>query len=198
MKKNTRLGLVAALACSLAPFSAQAVTVDFESVALGSYNSIDVGDAILTYTGADPFEVQNQNTGPVSGHVVISAHSRNYDNSPFRVDFDYLVSSFSVDVGDYGADADNTNLAAYAADNTLLASDTFTNPPSATGGNLSVAAANIAYVLFWDEDPFPGAVYWDNLTFERAAAAVPEPGTALLLAPALLGLAGIARRRKVA
>ncbi len=79
-----------------------------------------------------------------------------------------------IGVGDYGSDEDNSYLRAWSASDVLLDSAYFFNPAGHSGGGyLSVSSAEtIAYVTFWDEEPFAGAVYWDNITY---APAVPEP-----------------------
>jgi len=183
------LGFGLAAATSLA----QAVTIDFETTAIATYNSLTIGEATITYTGGDgDFQVVFASPGaPISGRAIISV----FDNpgpAPFRVDFSSLVSSVSIGVGDFDADVDNTFMQAYDSSNNLLDSDSYVNPAPTFGGDfLTVSAASIAYVLFWDAEPFPGAVYWDQLSYQQ----VPEPNALLLAALALGGL-GLTLRRK--
>ncbi len=193
MKHKLSLTL-AALALAMTG-NAQALTTDFESTPLGNYSSLTFGTATITYTGGTgAFQVVSANPGaPISGHALLS-YNINPGPAPFRVDFSGGgASAFSIGVGDYNADADDTHLRAYSASDVLLASDDYLNPSSKNGGDyLSVSSSSpIAYVTFWDDDPFPGAVYWDNMS----VSPVPEPQTyAMLLAG--LGLLGFVARRK--
>ena len=105
------------------------------------------------------------------------------------------VTFFQIGVGDFNGDEDNTYLQVYDAANNLLGSDYYFNPlPTMGGGYLSVATSTpIAYALFWDAEPFPGAVYWDNMTYTTGNP-VPEPASLALLASGL-GLLAARRRR---
>lgn len=193
---NQTIGRAAATIAAflLAVSPAAAVTIDFDSTPIGIYNLLTFPGVSITYTGGSgAFDVTNQVPGPpISGHSLIS-YFQIESAAPFRADFDVPVSSVSIGVGDYNDDEDHSYLAAYSAGDILLDSDYFFNLPTTYGGGtLSVASATpIAYVLFWDEDPFPGAVYWDNLTFEP----VPEPGS-LVLAGVGLALLGLFHRRR--
>jgi hypothetical protein len=115
--------------------------------------------------------------------------------------FSYLRADFAGNpttvllefVADY-VDACDPFLRAFDSSNNLLANASagcFSFGESVT---LSVSASNIAYITAsWDD---ANRVYngtLDNLRFEVAGAAIPEPGTLALLG---LGLAGLAASRR--
>lgn len=188
-------GLFAAL-----PPAASATTIDFESFAPGTYSSLSTADFTITYTGGTgTFDVVSASPGaPIVDHALISFF-KNPGSAPFKVAFSTPVSSFSIGVGDFNADEDNTFLEAYSASSTLLDSDTYVNPASMFGGGFLLATSStvtpISYVLFWDAEPFPGAVLWDNMSYEKVTTEVPEPASLALLGLGLAGL-GFARRRR--
>ncbi len=181
--------------CILAVFftfsSAQAVVIDFESVAVGNYASLTIDDVTFT-TDALYLQIRNESPGdPISGHNLVQySAAANYATFAVNV-YDILLG-----VGDYNADVDNTYMEAYDASDNLLASDYYQNPGPTFGGDyLSVSSATaIAYVKFWDARPYPGAVYWDNLTYETSSA-VPEPASMLMLCTGLIGLLAGSRKK---
>lgn len=191
MIKSRDLFLAASICAGLLPINAQAVLIDFESVPFGTYTSLDFGDATLTYTGGTGTFTIEFLPFPVSGRGLLS-YNTNPGPEPFRLDFDETATSFSVFVGDFGQDEDNSYLQAYGAGGVLLDSDFYQNPPGFIGGDfLSVEATGIKYVLFWDEDPFAGVVYWDNMSYEI----IPLPAAVVLFGSGLIGLIGIARKK---
>ncbi|MCB2022945.1 MAG: PEP-CTERM sorting domain-containing protein [Burkholderiaceae bacterium] len=104
---------------------------------------------------------------------------------------------FKIGVGDYNADEDHTHLRAWSASDVLLASADYDNPASTYGGDYMMvsSATSIAYVTFWDGEPYPGAVYWDNMSYTPV---VPEPETYALMGLGLAALGLVARRRRQA
>lgn len=191
--------LFAASALALAASGAGAATIDFNSTPTGNYSSLTFGDATITYTGGTgTFDVTDADPGaPIDGRALLSSSANGYTNAPFKVAFASGASSFMIGVGDYGGDEDNSYLSAWSASDVLLDSAYFFNPAGNFGGGyLSVSSAEtIAYVTFWDEEPFAGAVYWDNITY---APAVPEPETYALMGLGLAAVCFIARRRRQA
>lgn len=192
--------LFAASALALAAAGASAATtIDFNAVPTGTYSSLTDGEATLTFTGGNGlFDITaSGNPGwPIDGNALISFF-QNPGNAPFKVAFASGAGSFTIGVGDYGADDDNTYLSAWDTEGNLLDSDYFHNPEGNYGGGfLTVSSStSIAYVTFWDEEPYPGAVYWDNISYSPV---VPEPETYALMIAGLAAVGFMARRRRQA
>jgi hypothetical protein len=198
MKKGKILMVVLMLLLVSAATNAGAALIDFESVAQGTYSSLVFPDVTITYTGGSGnFDVTDSgNPGsPISGNAILSWF-QHHGTEPFKAVFNISVNAVSIGVGDFGADDDETYLAAYDSANNLLASDYYYNPADYYGGDyLSVSSSSsIAYVLFWEEGSYPGAVAWDNLSYSNNGPTVPEPSTFILVGAGLVGV-GLLRKR---
>lgn len=191
------------LVCALLlPAAMWGAVIDFESVSLGTHSSLNLGDVTITYTGGNGnFDVVTASPGPpISGRALLSFFT-NPGPAPFRADINIGgIDYFQIGVGDYNGDVDNTYLQVYDSNDNLLGSDYYQNPAPTNGGSylaVSTGGPSIAYALFWDAEPFPGAVYWDNLKYEsRQSGEVPEPGTMGLAAGAFGALALLRRLRR--
>ena len=195
MRKFSLLAVAAAAAMGAG--TASAATIDFESVAAGVYSSVtDSGVTFEFNGGTGLFDVTPADPGyPISGQALISYFQNEDSAAAFRASMAGGFSSFSIGMGDYNADDDEGYLMAYDASDNLLDSDyLYVDASTYGGGMLTVSSATpIAYVLFYEDGSYPGAVYWDNAEF---TAAVPEPQTYALFGLGLAGLAAVARRRQ--
>ena len=167
--------------------SVQAAVIDFESVAVGSYSSLDFGDAILTSNSGN-FTITSPT--PTGSNALLD-----YDQYGSTLSFSSYVTDVSIYVVDYvPSDEDPVSLMAYDSANNLLAMDSYLIPgDSAAGYTLSVLASSaISYVTFASGGVFPGSVYWDNIEYN--ASAVPEPATMLFIGIGLVGIGAIRKR----
>jgi hypothetical protein len=124
--------------------------------------------------------------GPVTMPTLIARFA-----SPFS-------GAVSIELGDFGADLDVLKLILFDAANNPLASVSQTIDPTFVGMvTLSASAVGIDHAEFGSTGPSGSSVYADNFTFAApsAAAAVPEPGSVLLLAIALVALIMSAREK---
>lgn len=197
--KKTASVLALAAAAALAAGSASAAVIDFESVATGTYSSLTTGGVTFTFTaGTGAFEVVASGSpgAPIAGNALLS-YITNPGPGAFKATMAGGFGSFAIGCGDYNADEDHCHLSAYDAAGGLLDTATYINPASTYGGGmLSVASATpIAYVTFWDGEPYAGAVAWDNISYTPA---VPEPATVALMGLGLAAVGAMARRRRQA
>jgi len=188
-----------AAAAVFASGAATAGVIDFESVSTGTYSSVTDQGVTFTYLGGTgDFDVTASGSPgwPISGNALISFFQQGESNAPFKATMAGGFSAFAIGGGDYNADDDEYYLEAYDSFDSLLDSDyLYVDETVYGGGMVSVSSATpIAYVLFWEDGTYPGAVYWDNAEF--TAAAVPEPQSWALMGLGLAGLAAFARRRK--
>jgi len=99
--------------------------------------------------------------------------------APFKVTFAGGASMFKIGVGDYNADEDHTHLRAWSASDVLLASADYDNPDWKYGGDfMTVSSATpIAYVTFWDGEPYAGAAAMQVERHARARVSLGQGGT---------------------
>ncbi len=184
-------GFAVATAAHAAP-----VTVDFEGFASGTdLTGATIGMMTLS-AGGETIEVTDLVPGAGSSRAI---QTNPFEGTNlFRADFSTSITAFSVDLGDFGpSDDDLLTIAAYTSGGTLLDSNSF---QYGTAGSylhtMSVAAANIGYVLFGGGSrQFPQSVFADNITYTAAVSTVPLPAGGLLLLSGL-GAFAASRRRK--
>lgn len=128
-------------------------------------------------------------------------------NSAFIFSFSQPVSSFSIQLGDFGADFDTETGTAFSGANatggvlgtfggTWGAGDLATDLPETD----SISAAGIMSIEFiGGSSSYPNSVYYDNVTVTTSSvSAVPEPSSILLLLTGASGVAGLRFRRRSA
>jgi hypothetical protein len=194
MVKIMLKNLVVAGAMALGASSANAALIDFDALS-GNISGVNLGGVTITAGAAEVQTDQGGNTPNGTRGILARDPSCNCFPDPFTATFDTLVSAVSVDIGDFGADADDLFLMAYSAGDVLIDQFLVTLAAGVSGmETLSVSGSGISYVVFGGVG-FNGEnnVYADNLNF--SVAAVPLPAGGLLLLGAMSGLA-LARRRK--
>ncbi|MBL9202055.1 MAG: hypothetical protein JNL39_16205 [Opitutaceae bacterium] len=200
------LKITAALVAGTA-LSASAATFNFEGTSVVSgITSLVQSDSGLTATftrvGGLAFEIRSD--FPAFGTRTLSPFN-NTSAGAFIVDFSALISSFSVDMGDFAvSDVDTLTLTAYAGaggTGAVLGTTSLTLPNSPAGFHsltLALSSASIASVVMnGGSTAFPNSVAYDNIVATVGPVGAPDAGsTAVLLFAALAGL-GVLRRRMV-
>ena len=169
--------------------STHAVTVDFNS-AIGSPDGYSDQGVTFTYngTGINFFAISPNGTNALTMTRDLDAF--------WRADIVGGASMVSVDLGDYGEDADQAFLSVFDNTDNLLGTTSLDIGQDISGMfTLSLLSNNISYATFGTTDAFGlGGLYADNFTYNPSV--VPIPAAAWLFGSALLGFVGFSRMKK--
>ena len=110
--------------------------------------------------------------------------------------FNFLgVTDFvSFDIGDFGGDTDNFQVRVFSEVDVLLSSLNYSGDSFADIGTVSIAMAGIHRIEIDFDDTNEFGYFLDNVNFNPV---VPVPAAAWLFGSGLIGLIGVARRKKV-
>lgn len=198
-----------ALLAALTIFSGAAVSTaraaivvfDFESLTNGSYASVSQTVDGLTADVHPSGGTLDVTTVPFTGFGSHSLLNFPHGGAPTIANFSSLVGNVSITGMDFTpSDLDHLYLAAYSG---LDGTGTFLGSVSGVGccdfgstpETISLSVSGVRSVTFFTDihDPFPGSVYFDNLT---VSTGVPEPYAWMLMIGGF-GLAGAALRRRI-
>lgn len=183
--------------------SAQAITLDFNSIPLGiqseaTFNS-NFTNVSFNNTGGSAFNVSTFNPGPsFSGRTIINHPFNTIGNSTIAT-FTNLVNFVSIDLGDNNADADNLFLRAYNSLNSQIGITTTSIPASFRGAvTLTLAVPNIHHIEYFGVGVSNNSVAWDNLIFTEQGGSnrIPEPASMMLLGSGLVGMVRLRKKKK--
>ena len=202
MKKNLFAFLVAVFFVS----QVSAVTIDFDSMTIGSIDGVDIGGVILTSNTSNDASIIN---GDATGFGYISPYytASTWDyltSSDLTFTFTDAVDSVSFYAGDAGGDTDRFWVDVYAADSTFLG----TVDTGVFGGNPLSSDNYMVDAYFVDlssygeigsfvvRDAINAGILIDDLSFSEAPPPkIPEPSTILLIALALIGFVAFKRKK---
>jgi hypothetical protein len=201
MKLRTPL-FIAAFALGVSG-SASATLWDLETIALGAgltsvSQTVDGITMTITRPGTT-FEIRDIDGVPASYGDRTLYPFNDTSAIPFIINFSTAITGISIDYGDFTpSDLDTLSITAYAgldATGAVVGSGTSAGCCDTGSGfqahTFALAASGIrSIVVLAGSDPFPMSLFLDNFQ----TAAVPEPGTLLLLGIGLAG-AALARRR---
>jgi len=187
------------------PGISQAVLIDFDSLALGSVDGVDLGGVTFTGSNNDAmiFYGNQHDRGYISPDNTIS--TRNFiTTSALTMTFVPGVFSVAFYGGDSGGDEDRFFVDVYSTSSSLLSTiDTgvFGGNPLAVNNfmvdNYHVMISGLGEIgSVVVRDALEAGIFIDNVEFSQSSSHTPEPATMLLLGTGLIGVAGAARRRK--
>ena len=203
--RNTLVAGLATGAALLSAGSAGATTITFEELNYTYANYYPSPDR----RGYDYYQY-GVTIGPTTGTYISGSLSPNgtqgvygsssdgRSSSPLRAGFPQPTDYVSIDLGDFGVDAEQIYLRAYDRLGTLLGESTLDiSDTDMSMHTLSVSASGINYVEFGSSDRrfFGGSIYADNLTFN--AGTVPEPATWAMMLAGLGAIGATMRHRRV-
>ena len=188
-------------------------TYNFNIPDLGGATTVSFAGAFVgqTVTGVNPRTLTGNPTGPLALNTTVQTRivgdganptspvlsGDPIFNGPISVLFSRDVGAVGLDGGFFDA-IGGTSIRAFRRDGTTIG--TVTN--AALGieffGLASTSGEDIAGISFFITGNEPAGFAIDNLTFgsRRVVNVVPEPSTYALMATGLVGMAGVARRRR--
>lgn len=110
--------------------------------------------------------------------------------------FNFLgVTDFvSFDIGDRGGDTDNFQVRVFSQTDVLLSSLSYSGASYADIGTVSIAMGGVHRIEIDFDNAIQTGYFLDNVNFNQV---VPVPAAAWLFVSGLIGLIGVARRKKV-
>ena len=184
------LSLLAFGVAVTATVPAAATVIDFNSPPASGSHSYTVSG--VTFTTVTPTGTLQFETAP-NGTTGFYGNAESGVFPELRADFlSALTGNISVDLGDYGADADTLFLQLFDSSSTSLGfTSLLTLSSDYTMHTLTLGGSNISYALFGSRSPSVAgsSVFADNFTFStQTEGAVPEPATWTMM---LLGFGGV-------
>jgi hypothetical protein len=190
--------------------SAGPITFDFESLNLGDYTTLSstVGGVTMTVTRESglTFSLADTSAFSPAGPAAFGARTLSpFDDTSDRAfifTFSSVISSFSIQLGDYGGDFDTWSVTAFngaggTGTNLGNTSGTWGNGDFSLGDLPQTATLNragtLSVLVIGGSTDFPNSLYYDNVIVDTASN-VPEPGTLLMIPSGLAALAFLRRR----